>query len=143
MINIPTRPTMLRDEHGTKKQRNEKLVSPSPAQRRASPPASRSLESPTVLSPHFVPGYYDVICDRKKQAREHSGNVRFQKLVNSASVAYGSASTKPERAAIVTDLVNSVRSHGTGFVKYDKKTGQWIEVGDRLARVSRRLEHHS
>ena len=49
-------------------------------------------------------------------------------------MAYGNAHSKPERAAIVTDLVNSVRSQGTGFVKFDKKIGMWIEIGDRLAR---------
>ena len=70
---------MLRDEDSTKKQGNRKLVATS---RVSSSIKSRSYESATVLSPQFVPGYYDVICDRKRAARHHSGNVRFKSSSN-------------------------------------------------------------
>ena len=135
MITIATTPsTMLREENSAKKQGNRKLVAAVHGHASSSSAPSRAYESATVLSPHFVPGYYDVICDRKRAARDHPGNVRFQELVQQVSLAYGNAHSKPERAAIVTDLVNSVRSQGTGFVKFDKKLGMWIEIGDRLAR---------
>ena len=90
--------------------------------------------NPTPLGSHFLPGQYDVLCDRKKMARQHTGNLNFQKLIQKYSPDYGKAKSKPERSAVVTEIINAVRDKATGgFVKFDRKMG-WIEVGERLAR---------
>ena len=89
----------------------------------------------TPLGAHYSPSPYDVICDRKKEARAHPGNIHFHQLVEQFSSAYSNAKSKPQRSAVVTEIVNAVRSKATGgFVKFDKKAGQWVEVGERLAR---------
>jgi hypothetical protein len=58
-------------------------------------------------------------------------------LVKDATKAYATIETKHERMAIVSSrIVNSIRSKGTGFVKQEleHENGEWIEVGNLLAR---------
>ena len=97
-------------------------------------PSERSYETATPLALNYTPGPHDVICDRRKIAREHMGNKHYQKLIQKYSSAYGKAKSKPERSAVVSNVVNSIRAKGAGFIKIDKKTGQWFECGDFLAR---------
>ena len=97
-------------------------------------PSLRSYETASPLAANYIPNEYDVICDRRKIAREHSGNKNFQKLIQKYSSAYGNAKTKPERSAVVSNVVNEIRAKGATFIKVDKKSGRWMECGDFLAR---------
>ena len=49
---------------------------------------------------------------------------------------YSKTETKTDRTAILSKIVDTIRSKGgTGFVKQEKSMGgEWIEVGDLLAR---------
>ena len=94
---------------------------------------------PTNLGLHFQPGPYDCICGRGKVAFNHVGNKYFRSLIELARNSYLKAETKIQRSSVVSNVVNAVRSKcggtgGAGFVKQNKLTGEWIEVGDHLAR---------
>jgi hypothetical protein len=91
----------------------------------------------TPLGQNFAPGPYDVICARGKQAWNHTGNTFFRLLVEKRVEEYSKCSTKVERSLIVTDIVETIRTRGNGFVKAKdphQRYDGWIEVGDLLAR---------
>ena len=111
------------------------------------------------LSPNFVPSDYDVICGKGtfllqicvlfyphwplsntifagKSCFNHPGNKSFRKLVGLYLDGYAEATTKLEKSAIVSSIIQTVRTQnpGGGFVKLDTPSGVWQEVGDHLAR---------
>ena len=100
----------------------------------------RRNPEPMSLGSNYEPGPYDVICARGNEAWNHPGNRYFRSLIEEAHPRYLKATSKPERSIIVSQVVESVRRKGTGFVKYEKgfgdnkDDGQWIEIGDHLAR---------
>lgn len=75
----------------------------------------------------FVPGNFDVICARGKQAKTHPGNVRYQQIVESYMDRYVSATSKLQKMSIISEIVTKVRfsSPNGGFVKL--KDGRWYE----------------
>jgi hypothetical protein len=79
-----------------------------------------------------TPGPFDVICARGKQAFNHSGNKYFRSLIERTTLKYSKATNKFQRSIIVSQVVDSIRSNGNGFVRQHKSG--WIEVGDHLAR---------
>jgi hypothetical protein len=78
----------------------------------------------------------DVICGRGKHCFCHPGNQKFRKLVETFLPAYAKASCKVEKSVVVSNIVDAVRrsSPNGGFVKQDEVSGNWMEVGDHLAR---------
>jgi hypothetical protein len=86
------------------------------------------------LHANFTPGPFDVICARGKQAWNHSGNKLFRSIIDQTAVKYARSTSKLQRSIIVSDVVDAIRSRGNGFVTLCKKTGQWTESGDHLAR---------
>ncbi|KAI2505495.1 adenylyl/guanylyl cyclase [Fragilaria crotonensis] len=84
----------------------------------------------------FSPGEYDVVCGKGKTCFLHPGNRRFRKLVAKFLDRYSEATTKLEKSAIVSSIIQTVRSQSPdgGFIKLDPATGMWQEVGDHLAR---------
>lgn len=94
---------------------------------------SKWSERQIELDFDFHPGYYDVICARGNKAWNHPGNKFFRALVKKAAHRYSQVTSKAKRSAIVTEIVVTIRSKGNGFVKQESG-GQWVEVGDPLAR---------
>ena len=90
-----------------------------------------------TLPPDFSPSNYDVIClGRGKSAASHPGNRRFQITIQLYLDRYASCRSKIEKSLIVSEIVDTVRENSQmgGFVKRDRKTGAWFEVGDSVAR---------
>jgi hypothetical protein len=87
----------------------------------------------TPLGQSFSPGLHDVICARGKQAFNHIGNKQLRAIIELSRDAYGTASTKAERSAVVSGVVEAIRANGAGFVKQEKN-GQWIAVSGNLVR---------
>jgi hypothetical protein len=87
------------------------------------------------LPASFVPGESDVICARGKQAKNHSGNVRFRAVVNDHLEVYSKAATRMEKSLIVSSIIDAVRNAtpSGGFVR-EEGDGSWYEVGDHIAR---------
>ena len=66
----------------------------------------------------------------------HSGNKRYRTLVNSVKAEYLSPKTrKMQKSHIAAQIVWTVReSDPPGrFLKVDKNTGMWQEIGDKAA----------
>lgn len=88
----------------------------------------------TDLGDNYVPRKYDVLCSRGKEAWNHYGNVYFRKVVHLNAERYNKAKSRLERTILVSEVVEYIRSRGTGFVKQEPNSSNWIEVGDELAR---------
>ncbi|KAL3904844.1 MAG: hypothetical protein SGILL_009912 [Bacillariaceae sp.] len=86
-----------------------------------------------TLGPNFIPGPYDVICARGKHAFQHSGNRYFRNVVQMATEKYSHATSKLERTIIVSEIVDTIRSKGNGFVRKNER-GEWLKCDDVLAR---------
>ncbi|CAB9507035.1 Nitrilase family, member 2 [Seminavis robusta] len=86
------------------------------------------------LGAQFVPGPMDVICSRGKQALAHEGNKAFRRIIDSHIDAYKKATSKMDKSVIVTAIIDKIRnaSPDGGFIR--QLDGQWIEVGDHVAR---------
>jgi hypothetical protein len=80
---------------------------------------------------------FDVVCGRGRTCFNHVGNVRFREVVSSHLQRYMEATTKPDKTSIICNIVDYIRqtspTAGGGFVKLDKITSRYYEVGDFLA----------
>lgn len=93
----------------------------------------------TYLPQSFVPGPYDILCGRGTSCFNHVGNQRFRQLINDHYDEYV-RKQKIGKSMLIDELVVKVRlesPHG-GFVKRDKESGLYYEVGDHLAVSSAR-----
>jgi hypothetical protein len=80
-----------------------------------------------------MPGPFDVICARGKQAYNHEGNRYFRGIVASATEKYSNVESKLQRSMIVTEIVDVIRAKGNGFVRQNDE-GEWIECTDVMCR---------
>jgi len=91
-----------------------------------------SLE-PTAQPKRIVPGPFDVICARGKQAYNHEGNRYFRQIIHQATEKYSQVESKLQRSMIVTDIVDAIRAKGNGFLRKTNK-GEWVECTDVMCR---------
>ncbi|KAG7348969.1 hypothetical protein IV203_011566 [Nitzschia inconspicua] len=91
-----------------------------------------------VLPPSFVPGKWDVICQRGKECFEHVGNRRFRVTIESHLEKYMEVKSRQQKSRIVSSIVDGIKhsagQEGGGFVRKDLLTRQWFRVSDKLAR---------
>lgn len=91
------------------------------------------LEVPpdTKLDSDFVPGPYDVICQRGSPSFKHEGNTAFRKLIAKCYGEYLSCNTKLSKTIAISAIIEKVRrlSPKGGFVKFHKQKDCWVEVG--------------
>jgi hypothetical protein len=81
----------------------------------------------------LVPGPFDVICARGKQAYNHQGNRYFRQIIQNATEKYSKVESKLQRSMIVTDIVDAIRVKGNGFLRKNSK-GEWEECSDVMCR---------
>lgn len=99
----------------------------------------RSMQRPELhqisLQPSkkLVPGPFDVICARGKQAYNHQGNRYFRQIIHNATEKYSKVESKLQRSMIVTDIVDAIRVKGNGFLRKTSK-GEWVECTDIMCR---------
>eukprot|EP00531_Pseudo-nitzschia_arenysensis_P011204 CAMPEP_0116129438 /NCGR_PEP_ID=MMETSP0329-20121206/7924_1 /TAXON_ID=697910 /ORGANISM="Pseudo-nitzschia arenysensis, Strain B593" /LENGTH=227 /DNA_ID=CAMNT_0003623705 /DNA_START=80 /DNA_END=763 /DNA_ORIENTATION=+ len=99
----------------------------------------RSMERPELhrisgfQSKPLVPGPFDVICARGKQAYNHQGNRYFRQIIHHATEKYSKVESKLQRSMIVTDIVDAIRAKGNGFLRKNSK-GEWVECSDVMCR---------
>jgi len=87
-----------------------------------------------VLPLDFTPNNYTVICGRGKDCFNSVGNRRFRIIVNMHLERYQLSASKAEKSTIVSDVVETIRQAGGGFVKYDPGLSKWYEASDAVAR---------
>jgi len=81
----------------------------------------------------ILPGRFDVICARGKQAYNHEGNRFFRQLISLATEKYSKVESKLQRSMIVSEIVDAIRAKGNGFIRKNNK-GEWIECSDVMCR---------
>lgn len=94
------------------------------------PPSS---DSSTRIRAQFVPGPFDVICARGKQAYNHDGNRFFRRVVASYAEKYSKVESKLQRSMIVTEVLDTIRARGNGFLRQSGE-GEWVECADVMCR---------
>ena len=77
----------------------------------------------------------DVMLGRGRGTNFHAGNKRYRAIVEKYKDKY-SVATRIEKPMIALDIVNQVRAWSPPgrFLKCDKTTGKWSDVGDKKAR---------
>jgi hypothetical protein len=89
------------------------------------------------LSSDYVLNEYDVICGRGVTCYNHMGNIRLRQLVQQHVASYRKATNKYDKTLLLQSIIDQIRritpTPGGGFVKKDKNTGRYYEVGDFLA----------
>jgi len=93
-------------------------------------PARTSVQ----LHEQYSPSAFDCICGRGRTAYNHIGNKRFRLIVAMHVDKYIHAYDKLGKSLIVLSIVDQIRSKNGNFIKYDKATNRWFEIGDELAR---------
>ena len=73
------------------------------------------------------------IIGRGKQVDTHSGNIRFQELIDSMQYDYSVASSKSEKTSIILSVVNQVKG---GFIKRHSGSKRWYKVEESIARMT-------
>lgn len=76
---------------------------------------------------------YTVLCGRGLECFDHVGNRRLRVTVLLYMQRYEQAQTKSRKGHIISDIIETFRSAGGGFVR-QKKDGSWYEVSDRVSR---------
>jgi len=84
-----------------------------------------------------VPGCDDVLAGVGKFFQQHSGNHSHRELVLGQLGQYTEAITKPEKDAVILEIVAQIRERGGRYLKKDKD-GWWVEMTARKPSKSRR-----
>ena len=95
---------------------------------------SEAAQKITYLPEGYVPGPDDVMLGRSGESINHIGNQRFRQMVDSCVEKYVGLQ-KLQKTLLIDELVQRVRqkSPNGGFIKKDKMTGRFYEVGDHMA----------
>lgn len=80
------------------------------------------------------PGPHDVLFGRGKRSSGHTGNRRFDVIINMNWMRYTKATNRLEKTAISEDIVFVVKRSGR-FLKFDGEQQAWVEVNDEEARI--------
>jgi hypothetical protein len=83
------------------------------------------------------PGPYDVVCGRGKGSYNRPGNRLFRELVLEYVPEYMGARSKLDKSIVLNSIIERVQRQGNGtalFVKYDRRSKKWFEIGDDVAR---------
>jgi len=82
------------------------------------------------------PSENDVLSGRGGRINNHTGNVRFRKLVAAEKLKYLSIHKKMDKAMIAVDIVEKIRilEPPGRFLKQDPDSLCWYEIGDERAR---------
>ena len=76
----------------------------------------------------------DICCGRGKGCWNHPGNQMFQTIIHASVQRYADAQSKNEKSLVVASIVESLTSSGARFVKLEKQTGRWYDIGRTQAR---------
>ena len=61
-----------------------------------------------------------VICARGLKAWNHPGNRKLRAMIEAKNIMYSEAQSKLQRTEVVTDIVETFRRKGAGFVRQEE-----------------------
>jgi hypothetical protein len=93
----------------------------------------------TAMQPNeqIRPTQHDVLCGRGDSYFQHPANVHLRKLLEAGLERYSAASSKVEKSCVIADIVATVKSRNGGnakFLRFDKSTKAWYDIGDEATR---------
>jgi hypothetical protein len=81
------------------------------------------------LPDNFLPGNKDVICGKGNAYCTHPGNSLYKTIVGCNLERYENTPKKNEKSLVISAVLGELLSQGFRFVKKDRKTKQWFELG--------------
>eukprot|EP00980_Cylindrotheca_fusiformis_P008607 scaffold1830_cov117-Cylindrotheca_fusiformis.AAC.6 len=79
-----------------------------------------------------LPTKFDVLCGQSRVCASHTGNRRFQVVLEMYADQYQVAKSKQEKMMLTKEIVGVIAGSGGRFLKY--KDGMWIEISNVTAR---------
>jgi hypothetical protein len=119
---------IIEENHAKKKPASKKGSKKIPKNASARSPAKKG-DVPVRVG---MPGKFDVLCGQSRICASHTGNRRFQVVLDIFAPRYDDATSKQEKMSMTKDIVASIHQAGGRFLKY--KDGQWEEISDVTAR---------
>jgi hypothetical protein len=89
---------------------------------------------PIELPKDYQPGRFDVLCGRGKGCSNHEGNKIFSSAVREKVRHYENAKKRADKSVVVASTFSWLKDHGARFIKFDKRTQRWYDIGDEQAR---------
>jgi hypothetical protein len=81
-------------------------------------------------------GPYDILCGRHKAAFNNIGNRRFRITVKLQLDRYLRAPTRLDKSLVIQSIIHLVSNNNGGrFLKWDKRSKDWVELDDKEARA--------
>lgn len=79
-----------------------------------------------------VPGELDVLCGQSRICAAHTGNKRFQAVLDVYAPKYSAVTSKQEKMTLTKEIVACIQESGGRFLRY--KGGKWREISTVIAR---------
>ncbi|CAJ1922541.1 unnamed protein product [Cylindrotheca closterium] len=79
-----------------------------------------------------LPSKFDVLCGQSRICANHTGNCRFQVVLDIYASRYEAAKSKQEKMMLTKEIVGCIATSGGRFLKY--KDGLWNEISSVTAR---------
>jgi hypothetical protein len=79
-----------------------------------------------------VPSKFDILCGQSRICASHTGNRRFQVVLDIYAPKYDTATSKQEKMTMTKEIVSCIHQAGGRFLKYTD--GQWEEISNVTAR---------
>jgi hypothetical protein len=79
-----------------------------------------------------IPNMFDILCGQSRICANHTGNRRFQVVLDLFAPKYDASSSKQEKMALTKEIVAVIANSGGRFLKYHD--GLWTEISTVTAR---------
>merc|ERR1712166_1063066 len=89
-----------------------------------------------------IPNGYDILCGQSRICASHTGNKRFQTVLDTYATRYDSATSKQEKMIMTKEIVACIHNSNGRFLKYKNSSnnkdigGIWEEISNVAARES-------
>lgn len=94
----------------------------------------RSSVQPKCLPINYEVKETDIICGRGRGSLRHEGNTCYLQVLRDNLQVYKMKAKKLDKSVLIGKIVKSLRQGGSRFIKFDKASNCWWEIGDEQAR---------
>ena len=81
-----------------------------------------------------LPRKFDILCGQSRICASHTGNKRFQVVLDIYASKYDSVTTKQDKMTLTKEIVASIQDSGGRFLKFHNQDGVWKAISDVTAR---------
>jgi hypothetical protein len=81
---------------------------------------------------HGLPSKFDVLCGQSRICANHTGNRRFQVVLDIYAPKYEDAKSKQDKMMLTKEIVSCIATSSGRFLKFND--GMWVEISDVTAR---------